>query len=466
MSATTTRIFSGVTSLLKMPPADDHIAGRSVLRHRRIAVSAGAGILQKVVSVSTGFISVPLVLRYLGAEQFGIWMAFMGFVTFLQFTDLGLGIGLQNHLTACDGTEDRLRPQRLISSTLAIMVLVAGLLVLAALFVIPAVPLEHIVRTATEAARAQLLPCARMFVIAFALVLPLGLVQYICNAYQRSYLTYGSIAAANLLGFAGILIGIGARLPLWWFIFVTTVAPAPVYFVVGTVILSRKPWLRAAFHAISLGELRRVIKLGLPAFGAQAGGTLMLQSPTIIIGSMLGAAAVGPFALSQQLLSVANLLLNATMAPLWPAYGEAAARHDVGWIRRTFVRSVWMSFLVVGATSIMVTLLGRTVIQFWTGRPEVVPSLSLLMACSVWAAAVAWSRACLMLLNGLGRMTAQAIYGILLPVITMALCFHFGTGIGVAGVVWITVIFGEALRGVFAGAEVFHVFSTFDRIPG
>ena len=190
----------------------------------------------------------------------------------------------------------------------------------------------------------------------------------------------------------------------------------------------------------------------------------MLQSPTVVIGSMLGAAAVGPFALSQQLLSVANLLLNVTMTPLWPAYGEAAARHDIIWIKRTFVRSVWVSFLLVGATSIMVTLLGRTVIQFWTGRPEIVPSISLLTACSVWAAVGAWSRACFMLLNGLGRMTAQAIYGILLPLITMALSFHFGRAIGAAGVVWIAVIFGETLRGVFAGAEVFLVFRTFDRI--
>ena len=453
-----------MTSILKLPSAIDPTAGRSGLRYRRIAMSAGAGILQKFVSVSIGFISVPLVLRYLGAEQFGIWMAFMSFVGFLQFSDFGLGIGLQNHLTACDGTDDRLRPRCLISSTLAVMVCVAVLLVLAAIFVNSTLPLERIIRTATEPAHAQLLPCARMFVIAFAIVLPLGLVQYICNAYQRSYLTYGSIAASNLLAFGGMLIGIGARLPLWWFIFVTTVAPAPVYLVVGSIILSRKPWLRAAFHAISLRELRRVVKLGLPAFGAQVGGTLMLQGPTLVIGSMLGAAAVGPFALSQQLLSVANLLLNVTMAPLWPAYGEAAARHDIVWIRHTFARSVWVSFLVVGATSIMVTLLGQTVIRFWTGRPEIVPSLSLLTACSVWAAVVAWSRACFMLLNGIGRMTAQAFYGILLPLISMALSFHFGRGIGAAGVVWIAVIFGETLRGAFAGAEVFLVFRTFDRI--
>ena len=462
MIATVSKAVWGATGVLRTLPDAHRDASRSGLRYRRIAQSAAAGILLKLITVSTGFISVPLALRYLGKEQFGIWMAFMGFVSILQFTDLGLGIGLQNRLTECDGTDDRIRPRALISSTLAVLVSTAALLVVGALFIIPAAPLEYIVRTATDAARGQLVPCARAFVLAFATVLPFGLVQYICNAYQCGYVTSGSLAVANLLSFAGVLIGIGARLPLWWFIFVATVAPAPAYCAVGAAILNRKPWLRPASSAVSLRELRRVMRLGLPGFGAQVGGTLMLQGPMLVIVSVLGATAVGPFALSQQLLSVANLLLNVLMAPLWPAYGEAATRRDTVWIRRTFVRSLRVSFVVSGATSLMVALFGRTVIQVWTGRPEIVPTMSLLTACSVWAVVLAWNRACLMLLNGLGRMTGQAIYGLLLPAIAITLSFHFGSAIGVAGVVWITIIFGETLRAAFVGAEVFLVFRTFD----
>jgi O-antigen/teichoic acid export membrane protein len=415
-------------------------------------------MLQKVVSISTGLISVPITLRYLGNEQFGIWMAFTGLVTFFQFTDLGLGIGLQNHLTTCDGTDDRVRPRRLISVTLAVMVFTAALLILAALFVIPALPLERIIRTTSEAARAQLLPCARMFIIAFAIVLPFGLVPYVCNAYQRSYVTNGCFASINLIAFAGILIGIGAHLPLWWFIFVATIAPALVYLLVGAAILHRKPWLRPTFHSLRISELRTVMSLGLPAFGAQVGVTLMSQGPTLVIVSLLGAAALVPVALSQRLLSVSIMLLPVLMLPLWPAYGEAAARRDIGWIKRTFVRSLWLSLLVVGSTSVLVAIFGRTVILLWTNRPEIVPSLSLLIACSTWASIVACTSACCMLLNGLGRMTGQAIYGSLLPVITIALSFQLASTVGAAGVVWITILFGEAVRAAFVGAEVFIAF--------
>lgn len=464
MTVIITRLFARVVGIRNTPVAGDHMAGRGGLRYRRIALTAAAGILQKVVSVSTGLISVPLVLRYLGTEQFGIWMAFMGFVSLLQFTDLGLGIGLQNRLTECDGADDRVKPQRLISSTLLVMVSTATVLILVGLFVIPAMPLGHFVRTVTDAARGELLPSARMFVIAFAVVLPLGLVQYVCNAYQRGYLTSGCLSAANLLAFAGALIGIGGRLPLWWFVFVATVAPAPVYLAVGTAILSRKPWLRPTFRAISLHELHRVMKLGLPGFGAQTGANLMLQGPTLVISSVFGAAAVGPFALAQQLLSVAHLALNVIIVPLWPAYGEAVGRGDVAWIKHTFVRSLWISLVIVSATFIMVAFFGRTVIRLWTGRPDIVPTLSLLLACNAWAVVSAWNRACSMLLNGLGRMTGQAIYGVALPAIAVVLALHLGPTVGVAGVVWLIMIFGDTLRAAFLGGEVFVVMHTLNKL--
>jgi O-antigen/teichoic acid export membrane protein len=456
------RTVSEGPGVLKTPPAAGTAPGRGHLRYRRIALSAGAGIFQKLVAVGTGFISVPLVLRYLGKEEFGIWMAFMGFVTLMQFTDLGLGIGLQNRLTECDGTDDQIRPKRLISSTLAIMVFMASLLVLTALFVLPAAPLDRLVRTTSGAG--ELLPVTRAFLTAFAIVLPLGLVQYICNAYQQGYATSASFAVANAVSFTAMLIGIKAHLPLWWFIFVATVAPAPAYFALGAVLLRRKPWLRPAFGAVSLREIQRVLKLGLPAFGAQTGAALLLQGPTLVITSVLGVAAVGPFALTQQLLSAANLLLNVTLAPLWPAYGEAAARRDIVWIKRTFVRSVWASLVIVGGTSVIVAVLGRTVILLWTGRPEVVPTLPLLIACCTWAVVSAWNRACSMLLNGLGRMTGQAIYGVVLPVIAVALSFRYGRIIGTVGVVWIIVILGDVLRGAFLGGEVLFVAHGFNKL--
>jgi O-antigen/teichoic acid export membrane protein len=449
-------------ALLETKESAQAIAGRSGLRYRRIAISATAGITQKIITVGTGFISTPLVLRYLGKEQFGIWLAFMSFVSFLQFTDLGMGIGLQNSLTACDGEEDRVRPRRLISSALLLMIAVAALLIVGALLIVPSVPIDRIVRTATDSARGELFPSAQLFVIAFAIVLPLGLVQYICNAYQRSYLTSASIALANVIGFAGALIGIGLRLPLSWFIFIATLSPAPAYIIVGVTILRTKHWLRPAIRATSPRELRQVVRYGLPAFGAQAGGTLMLQEPTLAIASVLGAAAVGPFVLSQQLLSAVNIVLNVSMLPLWPAYGEAATRQDVVWIKRTFVRSVLASFAVIGPASVLVALFGRTIIQLWTGRPDIVPTLPLLMACNALAIVLAWNRACLMLLNGLGRMTFQACYGILLPVLMLALSFHFGKTVGAAGLVWIAVVFGEIPRGFLAGVEAWVALRALD----
>src|SRR2546423_1279703 len=65
--------------------------GHSHERHRRIALSAFAGFGAKGVSMATTLITVPLTLRYLGPERYGVWMTMSSVMMMMVFADLGLG---------------------------------------------------------------------------------------------------------------------------------------------------------------------------------------------------------------------------------------------------------------------------------------------------------------------------------------------------------------------------------------
>jgi O-antigen/teichoic acid export membrane protein len=54
--------------------------------------------IYKGLSVACALLSIPLMIRYLGQEEFGVWSTLLSILTWVTFFDLGLGNGLRNKL--------------------------------------------------------------------------------------------------------------------------------------------------------------------------------------------------------------------------------------------------------------------------------------------------------------------------------------------------------------------------------
>src|SRR5712692_3015487 len=114
LSGATDRI-GGLTSLLvdwtdwRSPrrPIDNlssHARGRE--RYRRAATTAVATLAAKGVNMLVLLISVPLTVRYLGQERYGLWMSITSTLAVLNFADLGVGYGVGNAVAFAMGKSD------------------------------------------------------------------------------------------------------------------------------------------------------------------------------------------------------------------------------------------------------------------------------------------------------------------------------------------------------------------------
>src|SRR5208282_70762 len=100
------------------------------------------------------------------------------------------------------------------------------------------------------------------------------------------------------------------------------------------------PWLLPARRAFSGVAARKIFDLGILFFVLQCAFVLAYTSDNIVIAQVLGAAAVALYAVPQKLFSSVSTIVSMAINPLWPAYGEALARGDVAWVRRTFFASL------------------------------------------------------------------------------------------------------------------------------
>ncbi len=113
---------------------------RSRERYRRIGSTAITSMGARGIGIATALISVPLTLRYLGAEEYGLWVTITAVTAFLTFANFGLGNGLVNGVSEAQGRNDREAVRRYVSSAFYMLLGVMTILGLTFAVVYPLVP--------------------------------------------------------------------------------------------------------------------------------------------------------------------------------------------------------------------------------------------------------------------------------------------------------------------------------------
>ena len=410
--------------------------GRASERHRRVALSALASALAKLISVATALISVPLTLHYLGPERYGLWMTISSLVAILAFADLGIGNGMLNAIAAAHGRDDRAAIRGYVSSGFFVLSAVAiGLLLLFAA-AYRFVPWPALFNVKTELARQEVGPAVAVFFACFALAIPVGIVQRVQMALQRGFLASLWQCLASTLGLVGVVIAIRREAGLPWLVLAFVGAPLLASALNSVVFFGRtEPGIAPARSAMSREASVQLVRTGGLFLVLQLVAAVAYASDSFVIAHLLGAPAVADYAVPERMFSLITMVLAMVLAPLWPAYGEAIARGDAAWVKRTLRRSVTIAVALSAMFSLALVLLGSTLIELWVGK-AVVPSMLLLVGLAVWKTIEAGGNALAVFLNGAHVVRPQVVMALLTAISALLLKITLVRFIGVSGAVW------------------------------
>ncbi|MGI6790319.1 lipopolysaccharide biosynthesis protein [Aminivibrio sp.] len=356
-------------------------SGRSMLRYQRAALTSFVMMAGRVVNILTGLLTVPITLNYLGEDLFGIWMVITGIVEFLSFSDFGIGIGLRNTLIECVGKDDTENPKKLIGNALFFLLTIAFFIILIAIFAFPFVPWEQFIKCKNPDSVPQILPTMQSVFCMFALGLPVAQLINISSAYQRGYWGYLCYFLGRVIGFFFVIWCVFTEQPLWLlaggylgFPHFTTLVGWGIYF---KLVPFLRPWPFKADKQI----IHRLFGIGFFVLLYHVSYAMIRASAVIIIANTINAASAVPYAITQKLLGVAGILTMSVLAGLSVAIGEAWHRKDTEWIKKTIRRSERITFFFGLLPLVVLMIVGRPLILFWTSSSESVPSFSLLLMC-------------------------------------------------------------------------------------
>lgn len=427
--------------LLQLHPFDTATAeGRSAERYRRIAWSALLSTIARVVAIAISFITVPLVVGYLGAERYGMWLTISSLFAILSPLDLGIGNGLRQIVSDASGRDDREAARRAVSTALVLLSAIAFAVAALALAAHPAIPWARLFNVTSSQALAEAGPAAMVLITIFAVGLPLSVVGVIQSASQSGFVTSLWSIAGSVGSLAALLAAIHARAGLPLLIIALTGAGLVAALLNGMLLFGwQRPWLAPRlrdFRARAVGSLLRV---GVLFLILQLAGAAAYQVDNLVIAQIMGAQAVQQYAIPVKLFSVAPTLLSFALLPLWPAYREALSRGDADWVGKTLGRSIRLALLINVPAAVLLVITGPFILRLWVGS-AVSPTLLLLVGLGIWIVMNSFIGPLAMLLNGANVIAFQAVCAILMAVANVAVSVFLVAHIGVSGAVYGSII--------------------------
>lgn len=265
----------------------------------------------------------------------------------------------------------------------------------------------------------------------FVANMPLGVAARVQAGFQEGYWSQAVAACGSLMSLAGLVLVVIERGSLPLLVFASILGSILGAFANGWVLFRRRPWLLPRLSAFDAGSARLILKLGLMFFVLQVAASLGYSSDNIVITQMLGAVAV--YAVPQKLFRVVSILVAIGLGPMWPAYGEAIARGDTEWVRRTFWNSLRWGMMAVGPMCAILVLICPHVVRIVIGRSLQIPH-SLFIVLGVWVVVSTGSNIMSVLLNGASVIKGQAIIAVIAGSSNLALSIFLTRRVGIIGV--------------------------------
>lgn len=343
---------------------------RSFRRDRSIRLAVATSLVSKLGTVLLQLLSIPLAVRVLGREEFGLYTMVNLALGTVSLLEIGVGPALTHGLSRARANNDPDFGRRLCSTSFFVMLVLAVAVACIVAVIISLVPYPVLFGEKFAGKEDMLRPALWTGLVLFLMLFVLNLTERIREGYLE-------IAVTNLWGAAGNVMGavfVGAGIwffPEVWFL-VIAVQGAVVISKVGNTIAC---WRKHPETMPSPKSFDPSMVKGLLTDGLSFSACFILTGFVEVnfAGWMVGKAGGGPseVALYGVFITLTVMQLGFVVmlsTPTWPAVAEALARGDVAWARGAARRLYLFGNAFSAVSALGVVLVGPWAMGFWLGE--------------------------------------------------------------------------------------------------
>ena len=342
---------------------------RSVKAKKHIAMS----FFLKGFSILINLAYVPLLIDYLGSEEYGIWLTLTSVVTWFSFFDIGLGNGLRNNFAKATAEGNLLLARKYVSTTYALLSIIFSIVLLLFFVLANYINWAKVYNT-TTVPNQVLLNVSLVVFSFFFLRFVFQLIGVILMADQKPSINSSFNVISNLICFSIIFIlkSIDTR-SLTFLGLVLSSIPVLVLLVASIYFFNTKyKKFSPSIKYVDFKESRSLLSLGIKFFILQASGIIMYSTTNMLITQFSSPTDVAIYNVSYKMFSVFIMLYGIVLTPMWSATTEAFALNDFNWIR-SFVKKMQRLGFVLVFFVIIAFIFSNQIYYVWLGNRIIVP---------------------------------------------------------------------------------------------
>lgn len=408
-------------------------------RTRNYIAQIKGSIFFKGLAVAASFFILPIMIRYLGQEQFGVWSTLLSLMSWIVLFDLGIGNGLRNKISELMAKDEFDAAASYISSGYSLI----GILSLA-LFVIVAigtffVPWQKVfnTRTVSETVLTYTILAASFFIF---LNFWLSLINQVLNAVQKTSIVVFGQFLSNALALVVV------------FILAKTTSPSLLYLSIayGASLITSSVTLSCWFYirrkelmprlSLNVLHIRPLLYVGVQFFIIQIAVIVIFTTDKILITQLFSPSLVTQYEVVFKLFSIITLIHSLITSPLWSSYTDSYVRRDFVWIKK-ILRFQFIIFALIIVAVILLVMMTKSIISIWIGN-SIGVSMPLIISMGAFVIISTWNNIFSFFVNGIGKIKPQLYSSVIAMLLNIPLAILLTKyfGFGVNGIVWSTCI--------------------------
>ncbi len=339
----------------------------------RLANNLLAGLANSVVSALVGLAVVPLYIKYLGIEAYGLIGFYATTQAILQILDMGLAPTMNREVARHSASGDLKQAGKLLHTLAIVYWSMAGMI---ALFIVALAPLIAGYWLQSKQLAPQTISHAVMLMgLVVACRWPIGLYQGALMGAQRLTVASGVSITMVTLGSLGAVAVLAFVSPTIEAFFVWQASVGLAYAITmrwaAWRVIGRLPDIR--FDVVAL---KKIVRFSAGMGSISLSGLVFTQLDKIILSKILGLEEFAHYMLATLIMSGLYVFITPTFNVVYPRFSALVVANDIKRLTALYRIGTRLFATVLFPISMLLVVFAEDFVLLWTGNPGISKSIS------------------------------------------------------------------------------------------
>jgi len=410
----------------------------------------------KLFAIGCSFLVIPIMIKYLGIAQYGIWSTLLSIVSWIVLFDIGIGNGLRNKISESLAKDAKKEAQSYISTAYVLIGFISILLIIIFLSMSYFIPWQSVFNTSILSNNV-LKNTVNITLFFLFINFWLSLINQVFNGIQKTSFVVFNQFSSNLISLISVYI-------LYNFFASSLLLLASIYSIsllLSSILLSvwfysKNREFLPRIKDYNKKYAKSITLLGFQFFIIQIAVIVIFTTDKILITQLFGPEYVTSYDVVFKLFSVITISHGILMAPLWSAYSDAYHNRDFGWIKRAMQSQLKIYLLIIIGT-IGLVFTAKPIISIWIGKDFIVDN-KLIITMGLFILISTWNNIFASFINASNQLNVQINTSIIAIIINIPLSIALVRylGLGVYGIL-IGTILSLSLFAIFGSLQTYNI---------